>query len=273
MGRDRTIWAKQDPAGKTRRRRGRRKVDRLPEDQTCPIRVGSLTSSASVSYAPPASYEYIPTSTRLAPHILLDSDFLEYEEDRDLYDQLPDTGASSPGRFVGTRLVIYLGPPCGGQRRHPGRALPCASRCAATKTPSSHSSPATAKPADPQLVAKLPAQMEEELPNHEVFCCEMRVQIERQSAKMAALTAQVRQGLANQPSYADQIVEVHAPFEYFRIPDHQSVCTDLRLFSNRPRKPDSFDTSACFDRSPVYRLLPARSPALFTRRPNKHCCT
>ncbi|XP_061656412.1 cilia- and flagella-associated protein 44-like [Syngnathoides biaculeatus] len=38
MGRDRTIWPKQDPAGKTRRRWDRRKVDRLPEDQVCLIR-------------------------------------------------------------------------------------------------------------------------------------------------------------------------------------------------------------------------------------------
>ncbi|XP_061693756.1 uncharacterized protein LOC133510090 [Syngnathoides biaculeatus] len=79
-----------DPAGKTRRRRDRRKVDRLPEDQACPIQVGSTTSSASVSYAPPASYEYVPTTTRPAPHILLDSDFLDYEEDLDLYDRLPE---------------------------------------------------------------------------------------------------------------------------------------------------------------------------------------
>ncbi|XP_061669886.1 uncharacterized protein LOC133497685 isoform X2 [Syngnathoides biaculeatus] len=237
MGHDRTNWPSQDPAGKTRRRRDRHKVDRLPKDQACPIRVGSLMSSAYVSYAPPARYEYVPNTTRQAPHILLDSDFSEYEEDRDLYDWLPEydsdysdyesarpifhpsqfvspprvssTRASSPGRFKytnpyeGTRLAIYPGPLRGGQRRLPFRALPGASRCAATKTSSSHSSPTTARPADPQLVAKLPAQREEESPNHEVFRREMRAEIERQSAELAALTAQVRQGLANQPSYAD----------------------------------------------------------------------
>ncbi|XP_061671369.1 uncharacterized protein LOC133498483 isoform X1 [Syngnathoides biaculeatus] len=220
-----TNWPSQDPAGKTRRRRDRRKVDRLPEDQACPINVGSLMSSASVSYAPPARYEYVPNTIRPAPHILLDSDFSEYEEDRDLYDRLPEynsdysdyesarpifhpsqfvspprvssTRASSPGRYKytnpyeGTRLAIYPGPPRGGQRRRPVQALPGASRCAATKTSSSHSSPATAKPADPQLVAKLPAQREEESPNHEAFRHEMRAEIERQSAELAALTAHV----------------------------------------------------------------------------------
>ncbi|XP_061688777.1 uncharacterized protein LOC133507586 [Syngnathoides biaculeatus] len=237
MGRDRTNWPQQDPAGKTRRRRDRRKVDRLPEDQACPIRVGSLTSSASASYAPPARYEYVPNTTRPAPHILLDSDFSEYEKDRDLYDRLaecdsddfdfeslcpafhpsqfappprvPSIRTSSPGGykytnpFEGTRLAIYQGPPRDGQRRRPGRALPGASRCAATKTSSSHSSPATAKPADPQLVAKFPAQREEEPPNRDAFYREMRVEIERQSAELAALTSQVRHGLANQPSYAN----------------------------------------------------------------------
>ncbi|XP_061676831.1 uncharacterized protein LOC133501237 isoform X2 [Syngnathoides biaculeatus] len=73
-----TKWPTQDPAGKTRRRRDRRK-------------------------APPARYEYVPNTTRLAPHILLDSDFSEYEEDRDLYDRLPDTRTSSPGRNRQTR--------------------------------------------------------------------------------------------------------------------------------------------------------------------------
>ncbi|XP_061683166.1 uncharacterized protein LOC133504672 [Syngnathoides biaculeatus] len=206
-GRDRTNWPTQHPGGKTRRRRDRRKVDRLPEDQACPIRVGSLMSSASVSYAPPARYEYIPNMTRPAPHILLDSDFSEYEQDRDLYDRLPEydsdysdyesarpifhpsqfvsppcvssTQTSSPGRFKytnpyeGTHLAIYPEPPRGGQRRRPGRALPGDFRCAATKTSSSHSSPATAKLADPQLVAKLPAQREEESPNHESLRREM----------------------------------------------------------------------------------------------------
>ncbi|XP_061671218.1 uncharacterized protein LOC133498430 [Syngnathoides biaculeatus] len=174
MGRDRTNWPIQDPAGKTRRRPDRRKVDRLPEDQACPIRVGSLTSSTSVSYSPPAS-----------------------------------TRTSSPGRskytnrYEGTRLAIYPGPPRGGQRRRPGRALPGVSRCAATKTQSSHSSPVTVRPADPQLVARLPAQREEVPPNHEAFRRELRAEIERQSAELAALTAQVRQGLAIQPSYVD----------------------------------------------------------------------
>ncbi|XP_061696367.1 proline-rich protein 36-like [Syngnathoides biaculeatus] len=267
MGRDRTNWPIQDPAGKTRRRRDRRKVDRLPEDQASPIRVGSLTSSAPVSYAPPARYEYGPNTTRPAPHILLDSDFSEYEEDRDLYDRLPEydsddfdfeslcpalhpsqfvlpprvssTRATSPCRskytnlYEGTRLAIYLGPPRGGQRRRPGRALPCASRCAATKTQSTHSSPA--KPADPQLVAKLPAQREEESPNHEAFHREMRAEIERQSAELAALTAQVRQGLANQPSYADVatatdslLTQVHVAVETDPLPRHAhvSVSTD-----------------------------------------------
>ncbi|XP_061693931.1 uncharacterized protein LOC133510182 [Syngnathoides biaculeatus] len=237
MGRDRTNWPSQDPAGKTRRRRDRRKVDRLSEDQACPIQVGSLMSSTSVSYAPPARYEYVPNTTRPAPHILLDSDFSEYEEDRDLYARLPEydsddfdfeslcpafdpsqfapssrvssTRATSPARskctyrYEGTRLAIYPGPPRGGQRRRPGRALPGVSRCAATKTPSSHSSPATVRPADPQLVARLPAQREEVPPNHEAFRRELRAEIERQSAELAALTVQVRQRLANQPSYAD----------------------------------------------------------------------
>ncbi|XP_061668496.1 uncharacterized protein LOC133496666 isoform X2 [Syngnathoides biaculeatus] len=164
---NRTIWPQQDPAGKTRRCRDRRKIDRLPEDQACPIRVGSLMSSASVSYALPPSYEYVPTTTRPAPHILLESNFSEYEEDRDLYDQLPEydsddfdyeslcpvfhpsqfvsppcvssTRASSRGRSKYTnpcevtRLAIYPGPPRSGQRRRPGRALPCASRGAPTK--------------------------------------------------------------------------------------------------------------------------------------------
>ncbi|XP_061671377.1 uncharacterized protein LOC133498483 isoform X3 [Syngnathoides biaculeatus] len=167
-----TNWPSQDPAGKTRRRRDRRKVDRLPEDQACPINVGSLMSSASVSYAPPASQFVSPP-------------------------RVSSTRASSPGRYKytnpyeGTRLAIYPGPPRGGQRRRPVQALPGASRCAATKTSSSHSSPATAKPADPQLVAKLPAQREEESPNHEAFRHEMRAEIERQSAELAALTAHV----------------------------------------------------------------------------------
>ncbi|XP_061687058.1 uncharacterized protein LOC133506693 [Syngnathoides biaculeatus] len=192
-------------------------------------------SSTSVSYAPPARYEYVPNTTRPAPHILLH--FSEYEEDHDLYDRLPEydsdefeyesarpifhpsqfappprvssTRATLPGRskytnrYEGTRLAIYPRPPRGGQRRRPGRALPGVSRCAATKTPSSHSSPATVRPADSQLVAKPQAQREEEPPNHEAFCREMRAQLERQSAELAALTAQVRQGLANQPTYAD----------------------------------------------------------------------
>ncbi|XP_061674379.1 calphotin-like [Syngnathoides biaculeatus] len=269
MGRDRTNWPIQDPAGKTRRRRDRRKVDRLPEDQACPIRVGSLTSSTSVSYSPPARYEYVPNTTRPAPHILLDSDFSEYEEDRDLYDRLPEydsddfdfeslcpalhpsqfvspprvssTRTSSPGRskytnrYEGTRLAIYPGPQRGGQRRRPGRALAGVSRCAATKTPPSHSSPATARPADPQLVARLPAQREEEPPNHEAFCREMRAQIERQSAELAALTAQVRQGLAIQPSYADVatatdslLTQVHVAVETDPPPCqvHATVGTD-----------------------------------------------
>ncbi|XP_061698746.1 uncharacterized protein LOC133512830 isoform X4 [Syngnathoides biaculeatus] len=268
MGRDRTNWPTQDPVGKTRRRRDRRKVDRLPEDQACPIRVGSLMSSASVSYAPPARYEYVPNTTRPAPHIL-DSDFSEYEEDRDLYDQLPEydsdycdyesarpifqssqfvspprvssTRATSPCRskytnlYEGTRLAIYPGPPRGGQRRRPGRALPYASRCAATKTQSSHSSPATAKPADPQMVAKLPAQREEEPPNHEAFYREIRAEIEGQGVELAALTAQVRQGWANQPSYSDVatatdslLMQVHVAVETDPPPcqAHAAVGTD-----------------------------------------------
>ncbi|XP_061666215.1 uncharacterized protein LOC133495495 [Syngnathoides biaculeatus] len=251
MGRDRTNWPKQDPAGKTRRRRDRRKVDRLLGDQAC--RVGSLTSSASVSYAPPARYEYIPNTTHPAPHILLDSDFSEYEEELDLYDRLPEYDSDDfdyeslylvfhPSQFVsphkynnpyeGTRLAIYPGPPRGGQRRRPGLAVPCASRGAATKTPSSssHSSPATVKPADPQLVAKLPPPREEEPPNHEVFCREMRVEIE-----LVALKAQVRQGLANQPSYADVatatdllLTLVHVAVGTDPLPRHvhMSVSTD-----------------------------------------------
>ncbi|XP_061687321.1 uncharacterized protein LOC133506939 [Syngnathoides biaculeatus] len=279
MGRDRTNWSVQDPEGETRRRRDRRKVDRLPEDQACPIRVGSLMSSASVSYAPPARYEYVPNTTRPVPHILLDSDFSEYEEDRDLYDRLPEydsdysdyesarpifhrsqfvspprvssTRTSSPGRFKytnpyeGTRLAIYPGPPRGGQRRRPGRALPGASRCAVTKTSSSHSSPATAKPADPQLVAKLPAQREEESPNHEVIYREMRAEIEWESAELAALAAQVRQGLANQPSYADVttatdslLTQVHVavgdtPTCRFRL----TLCLLLFLLPWKPTRP------------------------------------
>ncbi|XP_061663716.1 uncharacterized protein LOC133493832 [Syngnathoides biaculeatus] len=264
MGRDRTNWPIQDPEGKTWRRRDRRKVDRLPEDQACPIRVGSLMSSASVSYAPPARYEYVPNTTRPAPHILLDSDFSEYEEDRDLYDRLPEydsdysdyesarpifhpsqfvssTRTSSPGRFKytnpyeGTRLAIYPGPPRGGQRRRPVRALPGASRCTAAKTSSSHSSPTTAKPADQQLVAKLPAQREEESPNHEALYREMRAEIERQSAELAALTAQVRRGLASRPSCAgvaaatdSLLTQVHVAVGTDPLPRHAhvSVSTD-----------------------------------------------
>ncbi|XP_061677800.1 uncharacterized protein LOC133501812 [Syngnathoides biaculeatus] len=272
MGRDRTNWPTQDPAGKTRRRRDRRKVDRLSKDQACPIRVGSLTSSASVSYAPQAKYEYVPTTTRSVPHILLDSDFSEYEEDHDLCDRLPEydsdysdyesarpifhpsqfvspprvssTRASSPGGykytnpFEGTRLAIYPGPPRDGQRRRPGRALRCTSRGAATKTPSSssHSSPATVKLADPKLVAQLPAHREEEPPNRDAFYHEMWVEIERQSGELAALTAQVRQGLANQPSYADVttatdslLTQVHVAVGTDPLPRHAhvSVSTDF----------------------------------------------
>ncbi|XP_061673930.1 uncharacterized protein LOC133499677 [Syngnathoides biaculeatus] len=216
MGPDRTNWPSQDPAGKTRRRRDRRKVDRLPEDQACPIRLGSLTSSASVSYAPPASQFVSPP-------------------------RVSSTRPTSPCRskytnlYEGTRLAIYPGPPRGGQRRRPGRALPYASRCAATKTQSSHSSPATAKPADPQLVAKLPAQREEEPPNHEPFYREMRAEIEQQSVELAALTAQVQQGLANQPSYSDVatatdslLMQVHVAVGTDPLPRHAhvSVSTD-----------------------------------------------
>ncbi|XP_061694372.1 uncharacterized protein LOC133510470 isoform X2 [Syngnathoides biaculeatus] len=216
MGRDRTNWPSQDPAGKTRRRRDRRKVDRLPEDQACPIRVGSLTSSTSVSYAPPASQFVSPP-------------------------RVSSTRTSSPGRskytnrYEGTRLAIYPGPPRGGQRRRPGQALPGVSRCAATKTQSSHSSPVTVRPADPELAARLPAQREEVPPNHEAFRRELRAEIERQSAELAALTAQVRQRLANQPSYADVatatdslLTQVHVAVETDPPPCqvHATVGTD-----------------------------------------------
>ncbi|XP_061698506.1 calphotin-like [Syngnathoides biaculeatus] len=207
--------------------------------------------------------------TRPVRLLIFFSDFSEYEEDRDLYAGLPEydsddfdfeslcpafdpcqfpppsrvssTRATSPGRskctyrYEGTRLAIYPGPPRGGQRRRPGRALPGVSRCAATKTPSSHSSPATVRPADLQLVAKLPAQREEVPPNHEAFRREMRAEIERQSAELAALTAQVRQGLANQPSYADVamatdslLTQVHVAVETDPPPCqvHATVGTD-----------------------------------------------
>ncbi|XP_061685451.1 uncharacterized protein LOC133505918 [Syngnathoides biaculeatus] len=48
------------------------------------------------------------------------------------------------------------------------------------------------RPAEPQLVAKLPVQSEEGPPNHKVFCREMRAELERQSVELAALTAQIR---------------------------------------------------------------------------------
>ncbi|XP_061657803.1 uncharacterized protein LOC133491007 [Syngnathoides biaculeatus] len=183
MGRDRTIWPTQDPAGKTRCRRDRR------ESQSVCSRVSSPSRSKSASSNP----------------------------------------------FLGTCMAIYPGPPRGGKRRRPSRVPPCTSRCALTKTQSSsiHSSPATTKPADPELVAKLPAQKDVGSPNpevqrledHKVFHREMRVEIERQSVELAALTAQVRRGLYNQPSHAHAVVAM----DFLTNHDHTAVATDPLL--------------------------------------------
>ncbi|XP_061667224.1 uncharacterized protein LOC133496065 isoform X2 [Syngnathoides biaculeatus] len=128
-----------------------------------------MSSSPTLSPAPPLCHDYFQTTTPSPLHIILDSDFLNYEEDLNLYDLLPDSDSdnkfefslpvislnefvswshassshvSSPCEFKSfssipfliTRLTIYPGPPRGGQRRRQSSVLPSASRCAATKT-------------------------------------------------------------------------------------------------------------------------------------------
>ncbi|XP_061698855.1 uncharacterized protein LOC133512865 [Syngnathoides biaculeatus] len=176
---------------------------------------------------------------------------------------------------------------CSVYRRRPGRVLPCASRCAATKTPSSsiHSSPATAKPADPELVVKLPAQREEvsanpevqQLENHEVFYRKMRAEIERQSAELVVLTAQVRRGLDNQPRHTHVAVStdsllthVHAALATDPLPSkvHVAVATDplLRHF-HVAEATDSLQVHAVVATDP----LPSRAHvAVETDPPPRH---